>query len=103
MWGKGNPNAPILMIPDNPGAWEDRQENVFLCGTRETLRRGMREAGTYLLKCRPIRAYNKPAAREACASHLHLQIQEKQPLLLFGFGDVVAETLFPWRWKISCR
>jgi len=104
IWGEGNPNAPIMLLLDNPGAREDRQGQDFLCGTRETLQRGMREAGldigsvyvTYLLKCRPIRAYNKPVAREACASHLQLQFQEKQPLLLFGFGNVVAEALFPW-------
>lgn len=103
IWGEGNPDAPIMMILDNPGAREDGEGNAFLCGTRETLRRGMRAAGvpaesvyvTYLLKCRPIRAYDKPAAREACASHLQLQLREKRPYLLFGFGNTVAETLFP--------
>ena len=111
IWGEGNPSAPILMIMDNPGAREDRQGNSFLCGTRETLQRGMREAGldislvyvTYLLKCRPIRAYNKPVAREACSPHLQLQLQEKQPLVLFGFGNVVAETLFPWMESASVK
>lgn len=105
IWGEGNPDAPIVMIMDNPGAREDRQGNSFLCGTRETLQRGMREAGlevdsvyvTYLLKCRPIRAYNKPEAREACFSHLQMQLLEKRPHVLFGFGNVVAEALFPWK------
>ncbi|TMV48206.1 uracil-DNA glycosylase [Paenibacillus mesophilus] len=111
IWGEGNPDAPIMMILDNPGAREDRQGIEFLCGTRETLQLGMREAGldigsvyvTYLLKCRPVRAYNKPAAREACASHLLLQLQQKRPLLLFGFGNVVAEALFPWREEASVK
>jgi uracil-DNA glycosylase len=105
IWGEGNPDAPLLMILDNPGAREDKQGNSFLCGTRETLQRGMGEAGldigsvyvTYLLKCRPIRAYNKPVAREACMPHLQMQLLKKQPLLLFGFGNVVAEALFPSR------
>lgn len=105
IWGEGNPVARILMILDNPGAREDRQGNTFLCGTRETLQRGMREAGldtdsvyvTYLLKCRPLRAYNKPAAREACFSHLLMQLREKRPLLMFGFGDVAAAALFPFQ------
>lgn len=103
IWGEGNPSASLMMILDNPGAREDRQGNSFLCGTRETLQRGMREAGldtdsvyiTYLLKCRPIRAYNKPAARAACLPHLLMQLLQKQPLVLFGFGNVVAEALFP--------
>lgn len=102
IWGEGNPEASIILILDNPGAREDRQGNSFLCGTREALQLGMREAGletndvyvTYLLKCRPKRAYNKLEARAACLPHLQLQIQ-KRPLVLFGFGNVVAEALFP--------
>lgn len=103
IWGEGNPKASLMMILDNPGAREDREGNSFLCGTRETLQLGMREAGiapndvyvTYLLKCRPMRAYKKPEARAACLPHLQLQILQKRPLVLFGFGNVVAEALFP--------
>ena len=103
IWGEGNPEAPVTLILDNPGAREDREGHAFLCGTRETLQLGMREAElpadavyiTYLLKCRPVRAYNKPAARQACSAHLQLQLMEKKPKLLFGFGNVVAETLLP--------
>jgi len=111
IWGEGNPGAKLLMILDNPGARENQQGHAFLCGTRETLQQGMREAGlntesvyvTYLLKCRPLRAYNKPAAREACSSHLLMQLREKQPLLLFGFGNVVAEFLLPSNDKVSVK
>ncbi|KRF10716.1 uracil-DNA glycosylase [Paenibacillus sp. Soil787] len=103
IWGEGNPEAPIFIIMDNPGAREDKEGQAFVCGTRETLQMGMREAGldlglvyvSYLLKCRPIRAYNKPAAREACSSHLELQLKEKKPRLLFGLGNVVVESMFP--------
>ncbi|WP_240420094.1 uracil-DNA glycosylase [Paenibacillus periandrae] len=103
IWGEGNPDAPIFILLDNPGSREDKEGNSFICGTRETLQIGMREAGldvalvyvTYLLKCRPIRAYNKPLAREACYSHLQLQLKEKKPFLLIGLGNVVVQTLFP--------
>lgn len=103
IWGEGNPSAPIMLIMDNPGAREDRDGRAFVCGTRETLQRGLREAGidtasvyvTYLLKCRPIRAYDKPAAREACSPHLDMQATEQRPLVAFGFGNVVAEALLP--------
>lgn len=102
IWGEGNPKAPLMMILDNHGAREDREGNSFLCGTRETLQYGMREAGidvndvyvTYLLKCRPMRAYNKPEARAACLPHLQIQLFQKQPLVLFGFGNVVAGAIF---------
>lgn len=111
IWGEGNPSASLMMIMDNPGAREDQQGNSFLCGTRETLQLGMREAGidvndvyvTYLLKCRPMRAYNKPEARTACLAHLQLQLLQKQPLLLFGFGNVVAEALFPDKESASVK
>lgn len=69
IWGEGNPNAPILFILDNPGAREDLR--------------------------RPIRAYRKPEAREACRPHLQMQLLDKRPLVLFGFGNIVAETLLP--------
>ncbi len=111
IWGEGNPKASVIMIMDNPGAREDRQGNSYLCGTRETLQLGMREAGldlnavyvTYLLKCRPIRAYDKPEARAACLPHLRMQILQKRPLALFGFGNVVAEAVFPDRESVSVK
>ncbi|WP_373994930.1 uracil-DNA glycosylase [Paenibacillus thiaminolyticus] len=111
IWGEGNPKAKLMMILDNPGAREDRQGSSFLCGTRETLQLGMREAGidtnsvyvTYLLKCRPMRAYNKPQARAACLPHLQLQILQKQPVILFGFGNVVAEAVFPQKENASVK
>ncbi|RUT31906.1 uracil-DNA glycosylase [Paenibacillus zeisoli] len=111
IWGEGNPKAPLMMILDNPGAREDPAGNPFLCGTRETLQFGMREAGidvhdiyvTYLLKCRPKRAYNKPEARTACLPHLQMQLLQKQPLVLFGFGNVVAESIFPDKENASVK
>jgi DNA polymerase len=109
IWGEGNPEAPVMLVLDNPGAREDREGHAFLCGTRETLQLGMKEAGlpseavyiTYILKCRPVRTYNKPAARQACSAHLQLQLTEKKPKLLFGFGNVVAETGLSEKWYFS--
>ncbi|MCM3040641.1 uracil-DNA glycosylase [Paenibacillus motobuensis] len=111
IWGEGNPSASVMMILDNPGAREDQQGNSFLCGTRETLQFGMREAGidtndvyvTYLLKCRPMRAYNKPEARVVCLPHLQMQLLQKQPLVIFGFGNVVAEAVFPDKESASVK
>lgn len=111
IWGEGNPQASLMMVLDNPGAREDREGSPFLCGTRETLQLGIREAGmdinsvyvTYLLKRRPIRAYNKPEARLACLPHLQLQMLQKQPLVLFGLGNVVAEALLPQKENPSVK
>ncbi len=101
MWGEGNANARIMLLLDNPGAREDREGNPFVCGTRDTLLAGLREAGiardevfvTYLLKRRPTRAYDKPQARRLCMRHLRDQLTSMQPHLLFGFGNVVAQAL----------
>lgn len=101
VWGEGNPQAPIFMILDNPGLREDKEGTPFVCGTREALQYGIREVGidldlvyvTYLLKCRPIRAYDKPTARAACSSHLQFQLDEYRPRILFGMGNVVVQTL----------
>lgn len=98
IWGEGNPNAPILALLDNSGARENKQGEPFVCATRVMLQKVIQEAGlckndvyaTYLLKCRPIRAYDKPAAREACSGWLSEQIQEKKPKIVVLLGLVVA-------------
>jgi uracil-DNA glycosylase family 4 len=105
VWAEGNPEAAIFILMDNPGLRENREGVSFVCGTRETLQYGLREAGidiglvyvSYLLKCRPIRAYNKTLARETCFSHLQFQLEGKKPRLLLGLGNTVAESLFPQR------
>lgn len=101
IWGEGYPDAPIFILLDNPGAREDREGNAYVCGTRDTLQHGLYEAGinikhvyvSYILKCRPMRAYDKPFARNACAPYWQSQVEEKQPECLVGLGNVVAQTL----------
>ncbi|HEX7055961.1 MAG TPA: uracil-DNA glycosylase [Bacilli bacterium] len=101
IWGEGNSHAPVFVVLDNPGCREDRQGKPFVCGTRETLQRGLFAAGlepeqvyvSYILKYRPTRAYNKPAARERGLPLLKLQLAEKKPSILLGLGDVVVKTL----------
>lgn len=102
VWGEGNPHARVMLLLDNPGAREDQEGTPFLCGTRDTLLDGLKQSDididdiyvTYLLKRRPLRAYDKPLARRLCYSHLKEQLEEKQPLFLFGFGNVVVQFLF---------
>ena len=45
VWGEGNPEAPIMVILDNPGAREDREGSSFVCGTRQTFQEVASEVG----------------------------------------------------------
>lgn len=102
IWGEGNPTAPLLVMLDNPGAREDREGQPYVCGTRETLQKAVYEVGltmddvyvTYILKCRPVRAYDKTAARRICLPHLKEQIQLKDPKLALCLGNVAVQAFF---------
>jgi DNA polymerase len=102
VWGEGNPEAPILLVLDNPGAREDREGTPFVCGTRQTLQDAAVEVGfstrdlyaTYVLKYRPIRAYDKEAARAVCMEHLDRQLAEKKPKLVLCLGNVAVQSFF---------
>jgi uracil-DNA glycosylase family 4 len=100
IWGEGNPHAPIMVILDNPGARENKEGRPFVCGTRETLQLAASQVNleiedlyvTYILKCRPIRAYNKHAARTTCLAHLSRQIEVKTPKMAFCLGNVALQS-----------
>jgi len=102
VWGEGNPRAPIMIILDNPGAREDRNESPFVCGTRQTLQQGASEVGlseenlyiTYILKRKPTRAYDKEHARQACMQHLEQQIINQKPKLVLCLGNVAVQSFF---------
>ncbi|WP_199620356.1 uracil-DNA glycosylase [Paenibacillus alkalitolerans] len=101
VWGEGEPNASVLALLDNPGAREDKTGNAFVCATRVMLQRAVKDARlersdvyvTYLLKCRPIRAYDKPAARDACSGWLSEQIELKKPRIAMLLGLTAAQTV----------
>ncbi|MCP3775895.1 uracil-DNA glycosylase [Paenibacillus sp. MZ04-78.2] len=102
IWGEGNPEGRVIMLLDNPGAREDREGRTFVCGTRATLQLGAAEAGldmndvyvTYVLKCRPIRKYDKEAARNSCRAHLLSQLEQKRPKLMICLGNVAVQAFF---------
>jgi DNA polymerase len=102
VWGEGNPEAPVMIILDNPGAREDREGNPFVCGTRATMRQAARMAGfrdedlyvTYILKRRPRRAYDKDQARAACMRHLLLQLAVQSPRWILCLGNVAVRAFF---------
>jgi uracil-DNA glycosylase len=102
VWGEGNPNAPIMIILDNPGAREDREGNPFVCGTRQTLQKAAEEVGlhmndlyvTYILKRKPTRAYDKENVRRTCMAHLDQQLIDKKPSLIFCLGNSAVQSFF---------
>ncbi|NLD60300.1 MAG: uracil-DNA glycosylase [Clostridiales bacterium] len=102
VWGEGNPRAPVAVILDNPGAREDREGREYVCGTRQTLQLALHGAGlspddvylTYLLKCRPLRAYDRDAVRAFSLPFLVRQIEAMRPELVACLGDIVARALF---------
>lgn len=102
IWGEGNPGAPIMVLLDNPGARENRSDEPFVCGTRQTLQKAAYEVGftmnelyvTYILKRKPVKAYEKEITRTICMKHLEQQINEKQPQIIFCLGNVAVQSYF---------
>ena len=102
VWGEGNPDAPIMIVLDNPGAREDREGNPFVCGTRQTLQKAANEVGlqmddlyiTYILKRKPTKAYDKVKVRQICMNHLKEQLTIKQPKFIFCLGNVAVQSFF---------
>ncbi|WP_404331828.1 uracil-DNA glycosylase [Mesobacillus maritimus] len=102
IWGEGNPEAPIMIVLDNPGAREDRDNKLFACGTRQTLQKAAHEVGiqiedlyvTFILKRKPTRAYDKEQTRQVCMNHLTQQLQTKQPRMIVCLGNVAVQSFF---------
>ncbi|MGI6497431.1 MAG: uracil-DNA glycosylase [Oscillospiraceae bacterium] len=102
IWGEGNPKAPIVIILDNPGARETKEGNEYVCGTRQTLQKAIYASNlkpkdiyiTYLLKCRPLRKYDKEKARQFSMPYLVRQIEAIRPRFLICLGDTVVQTVF---------
>ncbi|WP_077621100.1 uracil-DNA glycosylase [Bacillus sinesaloumensis] len=102
IWGEGNPEAPIMVILDNPGAREDREGNPIVCGTRETLQQAVHEAGldkeqfyvTYILKRQPKGSYEKEKTRKICMNHLQGQLEKQKPKLIICLGNVAVQSFF---------
>ncbi len=102
IWGEGNPHAPITVILDNPGARKTSDGRPFVCGVRQTLQTAIHNSHlaiddiyvTYLLKCRPLKKYDKEKVRAFSMPFLINQIKKLNPRILVCLGDVVIKTLF---------
>lgn len=102
IWGEGNPQGKIIVILDNPGCREDKAGTPYVCGTRETLQLAAYTVGlnqsdlyiTYILKCKPKKAYNKEAARERCVGYLEQQLLANCYGVAFCLGDTAVKSFF---------
>ncbi|HHW37536.1 MAG TPA: uracil-DNA glycosylase [Bacillales bacterium] len=102
VWGEGNPEAPIMILLDNPGAREDREHQPFVCGTRQTLQQAVHEVGliaddlyvTYILKRKPTKAYEKEKTRQICMNHLKQQLQLHKPQFIVCLGNIAVQSFF---------
>lgn len=101
IWGEGDPEAPIMFLLDNPGARETSEGVPYVCGTRLTLRSAAVAAAldidhvyiTFLIKCRPRRAYDRKEALGAGLRYFRSQIDAHRPDVLVLFGDVVTRAV----------
>lgn len=90
-----------MVLLDNPGAREDKTGAPFVCGTRKTLQSLALQAGinlenlyiTYVVKCRPMRAYNKSHARMTCLGYFYEQVRSHRPKVVFCLGNVALQAL----------
>jgi uracil-DNA glycosylase family 4 len=102
IWGEGNPKAPIVTILDNPGERKDKNNKEYVCGTRQTLQKAIHQVDldikdiyiTYLLKCRPLRRYDKEKARSFSKPFLIQQIKKIHPKFIVYLGDTVVQSIF---------
>jgi DNA polymerase len=102
IWGEGNPQGKVIIVLDNPGRREDNEGQPFVCGARQALQAAAYAAGfdqndiyvTYILKCRPKRAYDKDTARSQCIGYFNEQLKLGSFKALFCLGDTAVKTFF---------
>ncbi|UXY16762.1 uracil-DNA glycosylase [Chitiniphilus purpureus] len=103
VFGVGNPQAPLLVVGEAPGAEEDKLGEPFVGAAGKLLdnmlaaigeRRGERVFIANVLKCRPPGNRNpQPEEVMQCAPLLARQIELIQPRLIFAVGRFAIQTL----------
>lgn len=102
IWGEGSPQGELIVLLDNPGRREDKEGQPFVCGARQALQAAAYAAGfdqndiyvTYILKCRPKKAYDKGAARSQCIGYFGQQLKQGNFKALLCLGDTAVKTFF---------
>ncbi len=102
VFGKGNPNADLMLIGEAPGADEDKTGEPFV-GRAGKLLTDILKAINFsrdevyianILKCRPPNNRDPlPSERETCMPYLIKQIELIKPKIILCLGRIAATTL----------
>lgn len=102
VFGKGNPNAVVMLVGEAPGADEDRQGEPFVGKAGQLLDKILDAAGinrediyiTNAVKCRPpMNRPPKTTEADSCAPYLTRQIEIIAPKIIVCLGSVAAKRL----------
>jgi uracil-DNA glycosylase len=102
--GEGPEDAPIVLIGEGPGFYEDRQGRPFVGKSGELLEKLLASIGlsrrdvfiTNVVKCRPPDNRDPlPDEIEACRPYLGRQIELIQPKLVITLGRISMARYFP--------
>ena len=102
VFGRGNPEAKVVICAEAPGANEDQQGLPFVGRAGELLNGILAECGIdqndvyicNILKCRPLgNAYPKPDEAANCRAFLDLQLEIIAPDFIVCMGAAAANYL----------
>ena len=103
VFADGNPEAPVMLIGEAPGAEEDRQGKPFVGRSGQLLDRmlgaiGLDRTGVYIVNTVPWRPPGNrtptPEEMELCLPFLHRQVELVAPRLVMTLGGPAMQTVF---------
>jgi len=102
VFGRGNPNASLMLVGEAPGRDEDLQGKPFVGAAGKLLEESLKKVGiprdkiyiANILKCRPPGNRDpKPEEIAACLPYLKKQIEIIQPRIICTLGKFSTQTL----------
>ena len=108
--GDGNPDAPVMLIGEGPGAEEDRQGKPFVGAAGQLLDRmleaiGLDRSGVYIaniVKCRPPDNRNpEDSEAKACLPFLRRQLKLVDAKILVCLGTVACRYIIDPQAKVT--
>lgn len=111
VFGGGNPQAPILLVGEGPGAQEDLKGEPFVGRGGQLLDKYLASVGlsrkehiyiANIVKCRP--PHNRdpiPEEQEACLPWLREQVRLIRPKLIVCLGRISAQKLISPKYLVT--
>jgi len=102
VFGKGNPDAEILLIGEAPGSEEDQRGEPFVGAAGQLLTKILAAINldrddvyiTNIVKCRPPQNRDPlPEEQEACRDYLQFQLNVIKPRFILALGRIAAQAL----------